>query len=459
MKSGLPDVESGKCRGQGVEWRVAQGGACFYLAVTLLTIMPQPASRLTLLLHHDPVVITGAGAVSAAGPDAEALWTAAAEKKSPACWMEIPLPAGGTKRRAGCAVAPFDWTGHAWSGMARRLDPGAQFALEAAHQAARQARLLAGVPDNTRLGVICGTSRGPKQKWEEAHALLRAGRRVKPTMAATMTLAAAAGALAQVLGARGPSWMVGAACASGAFAIAAAAEQIALGHADIMLAGGADEALNAIVFAGLEAAGVLAHGSDDAKSLCRPFCQDRTGLVPGKGAGMLVLESLSSAERRGVTPLAVLSGWGLGMDPEGLAGMTAKGAGLQRTMRAALSLAGLEPRDIGYINAHGTGTQTNDAAEAAAITAVFGPVTPPCSSSKSVTGHCLGATPALEAILCLEALRRRALPPAYPCNGIDSACASLSFSNGGEADGLRHTLSNSTAFWGFQASLLFSRRE
>ncbi len=441
------------------EWRVAHGGTRFYLAVTFLTIMPPPVSRLAALLHQDPIVITGAGAVSAAGPDAEALWTAAAEKKSPACWLELPLPGGGTSRRAGCAVAPFDWTGHAWSSMARRLDPGAQFALQAAHQAARQAQLFTGIPDNTRFGVICGTSRGPKQKWEEAHALLRAGRRVKPVMAATMTLAAAAGALAQVLGARGPSWMVSAACASGAFAIAAAAEQIALGRADIMLAGGADDALNAVVFAGLEAAGVLAHGSDDAKSLCRPFCQGRTGLVPGNGAGMLVLESLTSAERRGVTPPAVLSGWGLAMDPDGLAGMTADGAGLQRTMRTALSLAGLAPGNIGYINTHGTGTRTNDAAEAAAIAAVFGPDTPPCSSSKPVTGHCLGATPALEAILCLEALRRRSLPPAFPCDGIDSACAALTFSSGGERNELRHTLSNSTAFWGFQASLLISRRE
>ena len=280
MKAGIAVGESGKCRGRREEWRVAHDSARFYLAGTSLTIMPPSDSRLATLLHHDPVVITGAGTVSAAGPDTESLWTAVTEKQSPACWLDLPNPRGGSRRCAGFAVTPFDWTGHPWSGMARRIDPGAQFALLAAHQAVTQARLLTAVPDKTRLGVICGTSRGPKQKWEEAHALLRAGRRVKPTMAATMTLAAATGALAQVLEARGPSWMVSAACASGAFAIAAAAEQIALGHADIMLAGGADEALNAVVFAGLEAAGVLARGSDDVKSLCRPFCLDRTGLTP-----------------------------------------------------------------------------------------------------------------------------------------------------------------------------------
>ena len=170
-------------------------------------------SKLPALLEHDPVVITGAGAVSAAGPDVTALWTAAADRISPARWLELPLPRGGTARFPGCAVAPFDWAGHPWSGMARRIDPGAQFGLRAAYQAAAQAQLLSAIPDNERLGVICGSSRGPKQKWEEAHELLRSGRRVKPTMAATTTLAAAAGALAQVLDARGPSWLVRTACA------------------------------------------------------------------------------------------------------------------------------------------------------------------------------------------------------------------------------------------------------
>lgn len=352
-------------------------------------------------------------------------------------------------------------------------------ALWAAYAATRQAGILEereNSPDRLRLGVICGSSRGPMRKWEEAHGLLHAGRRMKATLAATTTLAAASGALAQVLEARGPSWSVSAACASGAFALAAAAEQIALGHADVMLAGGADQSLNAVVCSGLTAAGVMARGRENAAELCRPFCSDRTGLVPGDGAGMLVLESLSSARRRGVTPLAVLSGWGLGMDPEGLAGMDPGGAGLRRTMSGALALAGLQPGGIGYLNAHGTGTVTNDAAEAAAIAAVFGPEMPPCSSSKSITGHCLGATPALEAILCIEALRRRTLPPAFPVEAEEKArhggsdgdahaggaeshdpARGIRLSRGGPCAGLRHTLSNSAGFWGFQASLILTR--
>ena len=421
--------------------------------------MTEPLPKITSLLRDDPIVVTGMGAVSAAGHGMSGLWDAMLKRRSLADWVEVDRFQGGRTRRAGCAVTALDWAGHPWRGMARRVDAGAQYALHAAWQAAEAAGLLGNPVPADRLGVICGTSRGPLEKWEEASQLLRTGRRMKPTLAATTTLAVGAGALVQVMNARGPSWVVSTACASGANAIAAAAEQILLGHADVMLAGGADDALNAVVIAGLEAAGVLAGGDSDPATRCRPFGGDRTGLVPGSGAGMLVLESLSSARRRGLEPLAVLSGWSVGMDPAGLAGMHPQGAGLQRTMRGAMAMAGLDPGDIDYINAHGTGTVTNDAAEAAAISAVFGSRTPPVSSSKSITGHCLGATPALEAALCVEALRQGVLPPAFPDKTTDPACVGLTFSHGGPALDLRHVLSNSAAFWGFHASLLFSRWE
>ena len=418
-----------------------------------------PALRLIALLRQDPIVVTGMGTVSAAGHGVREMWDAVAARRGLADWVDVNLPQGARRRFAGCAVRTLDWTGHPWRGMAQRVDAGAQYALHAARQAAEQAGLFGNPVAGDRLGVICGTSRGPLEKWEEASQLLRKERRMKPTLAATTTLAAGAGALVQVLDAQGPSWVVSAACASGAYAIAAAAEQILLGHADVMVAGGADESLNAMVLAGLEAAGVLAGGVGQPTMRCRPFGEGRTGLVPGSGAGILVLESLSSERRRGVRPLARLSGWSLGMDAAGLAGMEPSGAGLQRTMRGALAMAEIESANVGYINAHGTGTITNDAAEAAAISAVFGPHTPPVSSSKSITGHCLGATPALEAVLCVEALRRAVLPPAFPDKTEDPACAVLTFSEGGAAPELQHVLSNSAAFWGFHASLVFSRLE
>ncbi len=413
-----------------------------------------PASRgLRSLLESDPVVVTGMGAVCAAGTTVAALWDAVIRGKSMAQWADLP---GLSDPCAGFPAAAVDWSAHPWSRMARRLDPGSQLALHAAHQAADQAGVLemrATSPE--RVGVILGSSRGSMVKWEEAHELLRDCRRMKPTLAATTTLGAGAGALAQVLGSRGPTWSVSTACASGAFAIASGAEQIALGHADIMVVGGADCALHPTIHAGLQAAGVLARGCGSPSEWCRPFCTDRTGLVPGDGAGMLVLESLSSAERRGAVPLAVLAGWNCGIAPDGLAGMEAEGQGLQRAMRAAMELAGVSPHQIDYINAHGTGTVANDAAEAAALRGVFGSHQPPCSSSKSLTGHCLGGTPALEAILCVHALLEGKTPPAFPALGLDPALR-LRFATSSDRKPLRRVLSNSAAFWGFTASLLFS---
>jgi 3-oxoacyl-[acyl-carrier-protein] synthase II len=412
-------------------------------------------SRLSEILKSDPIVITGMGAVSAAGLDVNSLWQAVARKESSAQWVELPQPDGGTMRVGGFPCPEIQWTSHPWAGMARRLDPAGKWALHAAWQAADQANIFERPVAPERMGVVLGSTRGPKAKWEEAHDLMLRGRRVRPTLAATTTLASSVGALAQVLAARGSSWLTSAACASGAFAIIAAAEQIVLGNADVMIAGGADQALHSLVCAGLKAAGVLAKCDGNPRDWVRPFCENRTGLVPGDGAGMLVLESLSSARRRGVEPLATLAGWGSALSPEGLAGMDAHGRGLQRTMRAAIGMAGTSPSEIDYINAHGTGTVTNDAAEAAALKAVFGEFLPACTSSKSITGHCLGATPVMEAILCVEALRANVRPPIFPDEGWESALGLIS-PTANERRPLKHSLTNSAAFWGFSASLLLT---
>lgn len=401
-------------------------------------------------------MVTGLGVLSAAGCGVEALWQAVCDARPGARLLETPRAAGGAVTFAGCPAAPVDWSGHPWQAMARRLDPSGQYALAAAHQAAEQAGLFRSAPEPHRLGVIMGSSRGPKSKREEAHALLAQGRRLKPTLAATTTLSAAPGALAQVLQALGPCWLVSTACASGAHALMQAAEQIALGHADVMVAGGADGPLNEALLSGLGAAGVLAEREGTPAQWFRPFGLGRSGFVPGEGAAVLVLESASSARQRGAVPLAVLGGWSALFAPEGLVGIAADGQGIARAMRAAVETAGLSPTEIGYINAHGTGTSANDLAEAAAIAEVFGEASPPCSSTKPITGHCLGATPVMEAVICIEALRRGELPPAFPVGGQDPACP-VRLSPGGPQPALRHTLSHSAAFWGFQASLVLGK--
>lgn len=416
-----------------------------------------PSPHLASLLEDDPVVITGVGAISAAGPNVNSLWDAVEQRRSGARLVEYISTAGEVQEWAFCPPYLEDWSTHPWGGMARRLELGGQLALAAGFQAVSQAGLTDSEsfePD--RCGVIIGSSRGPKGKWEEIQEQLRTGRRLKPTAVAASTLGASAGALAQMLGARGPSWLVSTACASGAYALIQAAEQIALGNADVMVVGGADDVFSEAVLTGLHYTGVLARNDGPAEERCRPFCSDRTGFVPGSGAGMFVMESAAHARKRGAIPLAIFSGWSALFAPEGLAGIASDGTGLVRVMTGALEMAGLDPEEIGYVNAHGTGTPANDIAEAAAIHSVFRDNLPPCSSSKPITGHCLGATPALEAILCVEALRRQRLPPAFPIEPVDPRC-SVHLSAGGAAPGLRHLLSNSAAFWGFHASLIFSR--
>jgi 3-oxoacyl-(acyl-carrier-protein) synthase len=330
----------------------------------------------------------------------------------------------------------------------RKLDNSSRWALEAAHMAVSMANLH---PDPLRTGVITGSSRGPIRKSLEAASLLHANLPLRPTMGPATTLAAPTGAITHALNARGPSWSVSAACASGAFAIAAAAEQIALGNADAMIAGGTDDALHPLVTASLSAAGVLSH------SACRPFLPDRNGLIPGSGAAMLVLESLSSATRRGTTPLATLRGWSLLSAPEGMASIHPEGDGLQRAIHAALRSANLPASAVGLILAHGTGTTANDAAEAAALRASF-PSPPPLVASKPITGHCLGATPVMEAILAIESLRHNLRPPS-PLQGPTAPdCHHLLFSSGNPFPPDQPlALSLAAAFWGFHAALLFSR--
>ena len=410
--------------------------------------MVAPRLSLANLLIHDPIVVTGMGVVSAAGLGPDALWLALNNRSPLAQPLDFSLPGTHPLPLLGCPAPPTIWRSHPWSHTMRKLDNSARWALEAAHMAVSMANLT---PDPTRTGVITGSSRGPVHKSSEAANLLLANLPLRPTMGPATTLAAPTGAITHALNSRGPSWSVSAACASGAFAIAAAAEQIALGNADTMIAGGSDDALHPLVIASLSAAGVLSH------SACRPFLPDRNGLIPGSGAAMLVLESLSSATRRGARPLATLRGWSLLSAPEGMASIHPDGEGLQRTIHAALHTANLPASAIGLILAHGTGTSANDAAEAAALRTTF-PSPPPLVASKPITGHCLGATPVMESILAIESLRRNLRPPS-PLQGPSAPdCQGILLSPGNPfPQNQPLALSLAAAFWGFHAALLFSR--
>lgn len=415
------------------------------------TSEPAPLQR---LLRSTPLVVTGCGVCSAAGLSPHELWKTALGAQSPAVWREFPLP-GGPRRLAVCAV-PDAGLADAGDARLRRMDRSARLAWHAAAAALRAAG-LADRRDDPVLGVIVGTSRGPAGRLAEACARL-AARRLPPTWAADSTPASLSGLIARRARARGPGLTVAAACASGAVALGLAAEQLLLGQADVMLAGAADAPLTPLVVAQLEAAGVLGSHPDPALT-CRPFDETRNGLCLGEGAAFLVLETAEGAARRGARPLARLAGWGMTVDDSGRTGIRDGAPGLVTAMRRALAAAGLPPEAVDHVNAHGTGTPLNDAAEAAALREVFGAraASLPCVSTKPITGHCLGATPALEAVLVLEALARQIIPPTANCHRPDPAC-SLHVQPLRPAPAvLHHVMSNSLGFWGHHASLIFSR--
>lgn len=408
-------------------------------------------SVLARLIRDHPIVITGTGSFSAAGDSVESLWRAAVAGRSLAVCRPFPM-GNASEEFAVCSAPELDVHRSELQAL-RKTDRCVQLAWLAANQAWQQAQL-----DNVyapeRIGVMVGSSRGPSNK--RAETMLAGRHKYPPSLSANTTFAVLSGALAQTFKLKGPGATISATCASSAFAIGLAAEQILLGKVDAMLVGGAETPLQPAILAQLQSAGVMAVHQDAAQA-CRPFDQTRNGLVLGEGSAFLILESAHTAAKRGAKVLAQLAGWSLGLDDSGRTGADEAGSGLIRMMEQALQLADLTAEKIGYINAHGTGTKLNDAAEAQAVGKLFGPAAAaiPCSSTKPITGHCLGATPALEAIICLEALRHGMIPPTANCRQQDPLCAINVQPLIARPAKLSTVMSNSLGFWGYQASLIF----
>jgi 3-oxoacyl-[acyl-carrier-protein] synthase II len=410
--------------------------------------------NLSTLLRDHPIVVTGTGVVSAAGVSTGGLWQSAHDGRVFADWCDFAF-GGKILRRAVCTVPPID-TLLAPFPRARKMDRAVQFALVAAGQAWKEAGLANAGLSPERVGVVVGTSRGPVEKRNLSGDSLHPAR-ILPSFAANGTIGSFNGTLSQSFALHGPSFTVSASCSSAAAAIALGAQQILLGLADIMLVGGADAALHPLLIAQLDAAGILGQHENPTKT-CRPFDAARNGLCLGEGAAFLVLESAHSAQKRAAKSLGTMAGWATGVENAGRTGVGQGGAMLAHTINRALQTAHLSPGDIDYLNAHGTGTIVNDAAEAAAIQKVFSDTgtPPPCSSTKPITGHCLGATPAMEAILCLQALQHQTIPPTANCENQDRACAIDAVPLQARAANLRHVMSTSLGFWGSHAVLIFS---
>lgn len=302
------------------------------------------------------------------------------------------------------------------------------------------------------------TARGPVDRQEAVLHQSTTGR-VRPALAADLSLASLSGSVAQAFHLTGPAFTTAATCSSGAAAIALAADQILLGRADAMVVGAAEAPLEKSVWEPFQSAGVLAASAAPPENGCRPFCRDRTGMVLGEGAAVLVLESETFAARRQIPPLAWLSGWALGNEATDRTAPRTDGEGLYTTMDLAFERAGRKPEEIDFILTHGTGTELNDRLEAWAMQRKFGLLLEsiPCGATKPVTGHCLGASSALETVFAVQMLNRQWALPSMVAKEADPEFGLHFLESPGQQRNLRAVLCNSQGFWGHHATLLLDR--
>jgi 3-oxoacyl-[acyl-carrier-protein] synthase II len=333
--------------------------------------------------------------------------------------------------------------------------------MAATHEALGQAGLTIDTSNRDRIGVLIGSGIGGIiTLLEQAEVMRQRGPdRVSPFLIPMMISDSAPGMVAIRLGARGPNMALATACASGSNAIGEAAEIIRRGSADVMIAGASEASIVALAMGGMNVMGALSTRNEDPQRASRPFDKDRDGFMMGEGAGILILESLDHARERGVKILCELTGYGTSDDAYHVSAPAENGAGAALSMQYALDNAGLEPEDIGYINAHGTSTPLNDKSETAAIKTVFGEqaYNIPISSTKSMTGHLLGASGAVEAVVCAKVLENNILPATINYETPDPECDLDYVPNQPRKAAPEHIMSNSFGFGGHNATLIISR--
>jgi 3-oxoacyl-[acyl-carrier-protein] synthase II len=368
--------------------------------------------------------------------------------------------ASGFPVRIAAEVKDFDPTQVASAKDARRLDRNVLLSLGAAREAVADAR-LDGAYSPDRVGILFGTAIGGIMGIVEQVDVLRdrGPGRVAPTFIPNVLVDTASGQLAISLGFRGLNYAPVSACATGSTAVGEAAEVIKRGDADAVLAGGAEAALTPLILAGFCAMRGLAAEEEHPPRASRPFDATRAGFVIGEGACVLVLEELEAAQRRGATVYAEILGYGMSNDAHHLAQPDPESVGVAEMMRRALDRAGVEPKRVGYINAHGTSTPLGDAAETRAIKEVFGDhaYRLAVSSTKSVTGHCFGAAGAIEAMMCVLAVRDGVLPPTMNYVHPDPECDLDYVPNEARRRQVEVALSNAMGLGGHNGCVLVAR--
>lgn len=405
------------------------------------------------------VVITGLGCISPVGLNVADTWTALLAGKSGAGPI-THFDASQHRTRIAAEVKGFDGAARFGSREARRMDLFAQFAIAAAEEAMSEARLTIDGRNRDRVGITIGTGIGGIGTILDTYEVMRerGPDRVGPFLIPMMISDSAPGILAIRTGARGPNMALASACATGTNALGEAAATIRRGAADIMLAGSSEAAIVPLAMAGLNAMTALSTRNNEPHRASRPFDLERDGFVMGEGAAMLVLESLESAQARGARILCEFMGYGTSDDAYHISAPAENGAGAALSMQLALQDAGLDPQDIGYINAHGTSTRLNDKSETAAVKTVFGKgaYKVPISSTKSMTGHLLGASGSLEAVVCAKVLNEGILPATINYENPDPECDLDYVPNVVRRLSPNHVMSNSFGFGGHNATLILS---
>lgn len=406
------------------------------------------------------VVITGLGAVTPLGNSAEVLWKACVAGCSGVGRIQAFDPSEYTTQIA-AEVKNFDPTQFMEKKDARRMDRFVHFAIAAARMALDDSGLQI-TPDNAeRVGTYIGSGIGGLSIIEEQHSTLmeKGPSRISPFLIPGIICGMGAGMAAIALGAKGPSSCVTTACAVGNNNIGDAFCVIQRGDADAMITGGAEAGITPLGIAGFCAARTMSTRNDAPERASRPFENGRDGFVMGEGSGVLILESLESALARGACIYGEMVGYGATTDAYHITSPAPEHEGAARSMRMALAQAGLKPEDVSYINAHGTSTELNDKNETVAIKNVFGDhaYKLPVSSTKSMTGHCIGAAGAVEAVICAMAIRDGIVPPTINYETPDPSCDLDYVPNEARKVDIDVVMSNAFGFGGHNATLVMRK--
>jgi 3-oxoacyl-[acyl-carrier-protein] synthase II len=404
------------------------------------------------------VVVTGMGAVTPVGIDVPTTWNALVHGCSGVATVERFDVSDLDVRIAG-EIKNFDPTDYLDKKEARRMDRFLQLGMVAAKEAVRDAQLSIPPEMAEQTGVVVGSGIGGISTIVDAAITLhtRGPDRVSPFVVPMMLPDMLSGLIAIETGAKGPNFAVSSACATAGHTIGESAELIRRGDAEVMIAGGGEAPVTRIGLAAFDSMRALSRRNDEPRRASRPFDKDRDGFVLSEAAGIVILESLEHAQRRGARIYAEIIGYGATGDAYHITAPSEGGEGAARAMRIALKKADLAPSDVGYINAHGTSTPYNDRTESQAIRSVFGEHPPPVSSTKSMTGHLIGASGAVEAIICIKAILEGCLPPTINYETPDPECDLDYVPNEARTAHVDAALSNSLGFGGHNTALIVQR--